>query len=120
MAMITNFDKALDHVATVAGWQPGEIRSRLFRNAYAAARLQTLDNGAPVRPYTVSRELGHGSLAMIERIYGHLGQLRHRERVVAFPSARGVAFDRQRKKARSDKSVVTVTPVGYRKSLLRP
>lgn len=28
--------------------------------------------------YTVSRELGHGFEAMVKRVYGHLGQVRHR------------------------------------------
>ena len=65
VAMVTNFDKALDYVAIKAGWQEGEICSRLFRNTYAAARLQSLDGNGPVSPYTVSRELGHGSLAMV-------------------------------------------------------
>lgn len=112
VAMVGNFDKALDYVATAAGWQTGEIRSRMFRNTYAAARLQSLDGTAPVSPYTVSRELGHGSLKMVETIYGHLGQTRHRARVVEFPVRLA--------KARSDKHVVTAHPVGYRKSLQRP
>jgi hypothetical protein len=34
---------------------------RVFRHTWTAARLQTLDHGAPVSIYTVSRELGHGS-----------------------------------------------------------
>jgi len=67
-----------------AGWKPGEIRSKLFRHTYSAARLQTLDQGAPVSPFTVSRELGHGSLAMVQRVYGHLGQVRHRAEVVEY------------------------------------
>jgi hypothetical protein len=33
------------------------------------AELQTLEGGAPVSPVTVSRELGHGSRAMVEEIY---------------------------------------------------
>jgi hypothetical protein len=30
----------------------------MFRHAYCAARLQTLDRGAPVSTYSVGRELG--------------------------------------------------------------
>ena len=30
-------------LAERAGWQPGEIRTRLFRHTYCTARLQTLD-----------------------------------------------------------------------------
>ena len=45
-------------VAVRAGWKVGEVRSRMFRHSYCAARLQTLDHGAPVSPYAVARELG--------------------------------------------------------------
>jgi integrase len=57
-----------------AGWQPGEIRSKMFRHTYCAARLQTLDQGAPVSAYTVAKELGHGGESMVRRVYGHLGR----------------------------------------------
>jgi integrase len=60
------------------GWKRGEIRHRIFRHTYAATRLQTLDRGAPVSLYTVSRELGHGSEDMVRRVYAHLGSVRHR------------------------------------------
>lgn len=76
--------KIIDAVATRAGWKPGEITSKVFRHTYCAARLQTLDNGAPVSIYTVARELGHGSEAMVKRVYGHLGQVRHRSEVVEY------------------------------------
>jgi integrase len=64
-------------VAVRAGWKPGEIRSKMFRHTYCAARLQTLDQGAPVSLFTVAKELGRGGEAMV-RVYGHLGQVRHR------------------------------------------
>jgi len=56
----------------------------LFRHTYCAARLQTLDGGAPVSPFTVSRELGHGSSAMVEHVYSHLGTVRQRSEVVEY------------------------------------
>jgi integrase len=65
-----------------AGWNAGEIRSKMFRHTYCAARLQTLDQGAPVSVYTVAKELGHGGDSMVKRVYGHLGQVRHRAKVV--------------------------------------
>ncbi len=55
-----------------------------FRHTYCAARLQTLDRGAPVSLYTVSRELGHGSEEMVRRVYSHLGSVRHRSDVVEY------------------------------------
>src|SRR5918994_5281760 len=83
-AMITEWRGTLDRVAERAGWKRGEVRSRMFRHTYCAARLQTLDGGAPVSPYTVSRELGHTSPAMVQRVYSHLGALRHRSEVVEY------------------------------------
>jgi integrase len=83
-ALITDFRKALDAVAMRAGWNKGEIRSKMFRHTYCSARLQTLDGGAPVSPFTVGKELGHGGTAMVERVYAHLGQVRHRSEVVEY------------------------------------
>lgn len=60
-AMLTDWRKTLDRVAGRVGWKKGEVRTKAFRHTYCAARLQTLDGGAPVSPFTVSRELGHGS-----------------------------------------------------------
>jgi integrase len=82
--MVNDWRKSLDAVAKRAGWAPGEIRSTMFRHTYATARLDTLDHGAPVSSWTVARELGHGSTKMIERTYGHLGEVRHRSKVVEY------------------------------------
>ena len=62
----------------------GEVRTKALRHTYCAARLQTLESGAPVSPFTVSRELGHGSRTMIEDVYVHLGTMRHRSDVVEY------------------------------------
>jgi integrase len=83
-AMVTDFHKLVDAVAVRAGWEPGEIRSKMFRHTYCAARLQTLDQGAPVSVYTVAKEMGHGGDSMVRRVYGHLGQVRHRAEVVEY------------------------------------
>ena len=83
-APITDLRDLLDRVAVRAGWQDDEIRTRLFRVTYATARLQTLDRGAPVSPWTVEKELGHGSREMLEEVYGRLGQVRHRSDVVEY------------------------------------
>jgi len=58
--MVVDVRKALDRIAGRAGWDSGDIRTKMFRHTYCAARLQSLDRGAPVSEYTVSRELGHG------------------------------------------------------------
>lgn len=82
--MLTDVRKLLDAVAVRAGWKAGELTPKIFRHTYASARLQTLDRGAPVSVFTVSRELGHGSEALVKRIYGHLGTVRHRARAVEY------------------------------------
>jgi integrase len=82
--MVSDFRKALDAVAERAGWKVGEVRSKAFRHTYCAARLQSLDNGAPVSIYTVGKELGHGGEALVKRVYGHLGTVRHRAEVIEY------------------------------------
>ncbi len=82
--MLVETRKLPDRVAAPAGFRKGEIRHRIFRHTYCAARLQTTDRGAPVSTYTVSRELGHGSEEMVRQVYAHLGTLRHRSEVVEF------------------------------------
>ena len=76
--------KALDAIGRSAGWEAGEIRTRMFRHTYCATRLQTLDRGAPVSPWVISREMGHGGRSLVDRVYGHLGDVRHRSEVVEF------------------------------------
>jgi integrase len=85
--MIGDIRKALDIVAVQAGWAAGEIRSKMFRHTYCSARLQTLDCGAPVSTDTVRRELGHGSASLVEKVYGHLGNVRARGEVVEYQRA---------------------------------
>lgn len=81
---IKDLRKALDAVAERAGWAKGEIRTKMFRHTYCAARLQTLDHGAPISPFTVAREMGHGGQALVDRVYGHLGDVRHRSDAVEY------------------------------------
>ena len=83
-SMVSDTRKALDRIGARAGWEAGEIRTKMFRHTYCAARLQTLDRGAPVSPYPVGKELGHGGTSMVERVYSHLGQVRHRSELVEF------------------------------------
>jgi hypothetical protein len=69
----------------LVGDQPiQDVRGLLDRIARRAARLQTLDRGAPVSTYTVAFELGHESEAMVRRVYAHLGEIRHRAEVVEY------------------------------------
>jgi len=83
-AMLRDARKLIDASAVRAGWRERELNLYTFRHTFCAARLQSLDGGAPVSPYTVARELGHGGDAMVKRVYGHLGDVRHRAAVVEY------------------------------------
>ena len=77
--------KMLDGIVHSTGvWKAGDIHPYIFRHTYCAARLQTLDGGAPVSAYTVGKEMGHGGDALVRRVYGHLGHVRHRAKVVEY------------------------------------
>ena len=56
----------------------------MLRHIYCSTRLQTLERGAAVSPFTVGKELGHGGRALVDRVYGHLGEIRHRSDVVEY------------------------------------
>jgi integrase len=81
---VNDIRKSLDRVAERAGWQKGEIRTKIFRHTFCAAALQTLDRGYPISPWTVARWMGHGGRSLVDRVYGHLGETRHRSEVVEY------------------------------------
>ncbi|MGH7577071.1 MAG: tyrosine-type recombinase/integrase, partial [Longimicrobiales bacterium] len=81
--MVNDLRKVLDALSERCGWSAG-IRTKAFRHTYCAMRLQTLDRGAPVSPWTVAREMGHGGRSLVDRVYGHLGDVRHRSEVVEY------------------------------------
>ena len=70
-AMLVDPRKPLAKIAGRAGLNTPVLLHSL-RHTYTAQRLQTCDRGCPVAIYTVARELGHRSTAMIEKRYGHL------------------------------------------------
>ena len=82
--MVWDLRKALDAIGERAGWAAGEIRTKMFRHTYCAAALQLLDRGAPVSPWTVAKWMGHGGQSLVNRVYGHLGEVRHRAEVVEY------------------------------------
>lgn len=83
-SMLTDARKMLDAVGARVGYAARELNLYDFRHTYCAARLQTLDHGAPVSVYTVAKELGHGGDALVKRVYGHLGTVRHRSQHVEY------------------------------------
>lgn len=90
--MVTDWRKVLDAVAVKAGWHPGEIRSKMFRHTFCAAALQLVDGDEPISVYTVSRWMGHGGTALVNRTYAHLGSVRHRARSVEYRVAQHAAM----------------------------
>ncbi len=95
--MLRHFHKPLDAIFERAGWKAGEIRSKMFRHTYCAARLQTAEKHVtvgkdgiervewiPVSTYTVAKEMGHGGTGLVEHIYGHLSETPHRSEVVEY------------------------------------
>lgn len=60
------------------------VTPHTLRHTWCAMRLQTLDQGAPVAPFTVMVEGGWTSLKMVERIYGHLPKQRLRLEVLTY------------------------------------
>lgn len=82
--VLTDARKLLDAVGARVGYKARELNLYDCRHTYCAARLQTLDNGAPVSPFTVGRELGHGGDSLVKRVYGHLGTVRHRADAVEY------------------------------------
>lgn len=61
----------LDRIGERAGWKAGEIRAKMFLHLLVGV-------------YTVARELGHGSTAMVDKVYSHLGTMRQRSEVVEY------------------------------------
>lgn len=84
LGRITDIRDLVDKPAARAGLPVGVIRQRELRVTWATARLQTLDNGEPVAPWTVAKEAGHGSLQMVAEVYGRIGTVRHRSPVLEY------------------------------------
>lgn len=81
---VGDWRKTLDVIATRAGFAKGRIRTRVFRTSYITHRLACIDQGAPIDPYQVAREVGHASLAMIMKVYGRVQRRRVRMEELAF------------------------------------
>lgn len=74
----TDCRKWMDEIAADVGWENKRVRLKVFRVTYASARIQTLDNGAPVSDWTVQQEMGHGSMRMLQEVYVRVGSIRQR------------------------------------------
>lgn len=83
--MLSDIRGSIAQAVELAGVEK-HVTPHTFRHTYTAARLQTVDHGQPVSPYTVARELGT-SVALIEKTYGHLLKAPRRGSVVEYRTA---------------------------------
>lgn len=88
------------------GFDAREVNLYDFRHTYCAARLQTLDGDAPVSPYTVGQELGHGGDSLVKRVYGHLGTVRHRSDAVEYRVQQHLKVEHREKRVREWVSIL--------------
>ncbi len=75
------------------------VSPHTFRHTYTAARVQTLDHGAPVSVFTVAVELGHRDTGLIEQVYGHVMKAPHRAETVEYVEADIVPMMKERETA---------------------
>jgi integrase len=84
---VQDIGKCFETAVAVAGLE-SRFRSewwRVLRRSYCTARLMTTDGGAAaVSSFKVSKELGHSTSAMIDKVYGKIADLPHRSPVVEY------------------------------------
>lgn len=79
----------LDMLATRAGFQ-GQIRTSVFRTSYIIHRLACMDQGAPIDPNKVAREVGYTSPSLRKKVLERVQYGRARMDELAFlPDAIG-------------------------------
>lgn len=55
-------------IATRAGFREGQIRPPVFRTSYIIHRLACMDDGVPINPNKVAREVGYTSPGLKKRV----------------------------------------------------
>ncbi len=93
--MLTDIRGTLNRAVEIAEIDKRVTRHTL-RHTYASVRLQTLDNGAPVSIFTVAKELGHKSIDLIEKTYGHLLEERERLPIVRYRETKVIPLRHER------------------------
>lgn len=80
----------LDLIATRAGFKGWEIRPSVLTTSYIIHRLACTDNGIPIDPNQVAREVGYTSPELVKKIFARVQYGRARMDELAFtPSAIG-------------------------------
>jgi len=60
------------------------VRSLILKSSSATAAGCNRDKDEPISVYPVSRRMGHGGTALVNRTYSHLGTVRHRAKVLEY------------------------------------
>jgi integrase len=76
----------LDLIATRAGFREGQIRPPVFRTSYIIHRLACMDQGVPIDPKKVAREVGYTTPAARKKVFARVQYGRARMDELAFPS----------------------------------
>ena len=66
------------------GGREGSSGRRCFGRPTVRHGCRRSTTAPPVSVYSVGRELGHGGDALVRRVYGHLGEVRHRSEVMEY------------------------------------
>jgi integrase len=82
---ITRWSRMLDLIATRAGFQEGQIRTPVFRTSYIIHRLACMDQGVPIDPKKVAREVGYTTPAAKKKVFARVQYGRARMDELAFP-----------------------------------
>jgi integrase len=82
---ITRWSMMLDLIAKRAGFQEGQIRTPVFRTSYIIHRLACMDQGVPIDPKEVAREVGYTPPAAKKKVFARVQYGRARMDELAFP-----------------------------------
>lgn len=87
---ITGCLHMLDLIATRAGFQRWQIRPSVLTTSYIIHRLACMDNGIPIDPHKVAREVGYTSPDLVKKVFARVQYGRARMDELAYtPSAIG-------------------------------
>ena len=74
-----------DLIATRAGFLEDQIRTPVFRTSYIIHRLACMDQGVPIDPKKVAREVGYTTPAVKKKVFARVQYGRARMDELAFP-----------------------------------
>jgi integrase len=87
---IIGWSRMLDLIAKRAGFLEGQIRTPVFRTSYIIHRLACMDQGVPIDPKKVAREVGYTTPAGKKKVFARVQYGRARMDELAFlPDAIG-------------------------------